>query len=51
MKSNAIISAIICFIFAAICILAAIANYSIITAIIGITIAFIGRNFYLSREM
>ena len=51
MKTNAIISAILCFIFAAFCIIAAIVKGSFIGLIIGVVAAFIGRNFYQSREI
>ena len=51
MKTNAIISALICFITALIVIPAAIAEGSFIGLVIGIGIALIGRNFYQSREI
>lgn len=51
MKTNAIISAILCFVFAAVCIIAAIIEGSFISLIIGIVAVFIGRNFYQSREI
>lgn len=51
MKSNAIISAIICYLFAFIAIVAAIAELSLIGAIIGGIMAYMGRSFYLSKEV
>lgn len=51
MKTNAITSAILCFIAALVIILAAIAEGSLITLVIGLVIAYMGRNFYKSREI
>lgn len=50
MKTNAIISAIICFILAGVILLAAIAQVSFIGALIGIALALMGRSFYKSAE-
>ena len=51
MKSNAIISAIICYLLSMIIIVAAIVKVSFIGAIIAGVLAYMGRDFYLSREV
>lgn len=50
MKTNAIISAIICFVIAVITLITAIAQASLIGFCIGILIALIGWDFYRDRE-
>ncbi|MBO5387658.1 MAG: hypothetical protein J6A59_05895 [Lachnospiraceae bacterium] len=51
MKSSAIISAAICYIFAFIAIVAAVINLSFIGAVIAGILAYMGRDFYRSREI
>ena len=50
MKTNAIISAIICYLLAAIVIISAIVKVSFIGFIMGGMFFYMGRNFYLSKE-